>query len=90
MHTVFIVEDDRQIDRELGVLLERNGYAAMHAADFASVPDEVNAALPDLVLLDLNLPNVDGHVICKQFAAPAQCRLLWLPAATATLTSWLA
>jgi DNA-binding response OmpR family regulator len=69
MHTVFIVEDDTQIDKELGILLERNGYEVMHARDFASIPSEVSAGAPDLVLLDLNLPLVDGHVICKQIRA---------------------
>jgi DNA-binding response OmpR family regulator len=76
VQTIFIVEDDNQIDRELGILLQRNGYAVEHANDFAAVPDEVSAASPDLVLLDLNLPQVDGHVICKQIRSTSSVPII--------------
>ena len=66
MQKVFIVEDDAALCEEVRTLLERNGYETDVVRDFARVAEAAIEASPDLVLLDLTLPNVDGQVVCRE------------------------
>ena len=66
MTKILIVEDDHQIQQELVLLLQRNGFEAQALTSFESVPQQIIAAHPDLVLLDLNLPGIDGQQICRE------------------------
>ncbi len=66
MTKILVVEDDHQIQQELVLLLQRNGFEAQALASFESVPQQIIAAHPDLVLLDLNLPGIDGQQICRE------------------------
>jgi DNA-binding response OmpR family regulator len=66
MFSIFIVEDDREMRAELVTLLQRNGYATQTSDDFAQVIEEVLASGCDLLLLDLSLPVLDGHLICSE------------------------
>ena len=66
MTKVLVVEDDHQIQQELVLLLQRNGFEAQALTSFESVPQQIIAAHPDLVLLDLNLPGIDGQQICRE------------------------
>lgn len=66
MTKICIVEDDKQIRDELTVLLERNGYDVCATAQFDTVVSDILTENPDLVLLDLNLPCLDGHILCRE------------------------
>ena len=66
MTKILVVEDDHQIQQELVLLLQRNGFEAQALTSFESVPQQMIAAHPDLVLLDLNLPGIDGQQICRE------------------------
>lgn len=66
MTKILVVEDDHQIQQELVLLLQRNGFEAQALTSFESVPQQISAAHPDLVLLDLNLPGIDGQQICRE------------------------
>ena len=66
MTKILVVEDDHQIQQELVLLLQRNGFEAQALMSFESVPQQIIAAHPDLVLLDLNLPGIDGQQICRE------------------------
>ena len=66
MTKILVVEDDHQIQQELVLLLQRNGFEAQALTSFESVPQQIGAAHPDLVLLDLNLPGIDGQQICRE------------------------
>ena len=65
MRRLLVVEDDAAIRDGIVCLLRRNGYAAAAVTDFADVAGQILAAAPDLVLLDLNLPGVDGGFTCR-------------------------
>ena len=64
MQTILIVEDDPVIREELTFLLENEGYQVLPVSDFDTIPQQVRAACPDLVLLDLGLPERDGLSLC--------------------------
>ena len=66
MRRLLVVEDDARLRDELCVLLERNGYEAVALTGFDDTAGQVLAAAPDLVLLDLNLPGVDGQFVCRE------------------------
>ena len=64
MQTIMIVEDDPVIREELTFLLENENYQALPVSDFETIPEQVRSACPDLVLLDLGLPERDGLSLC--------------------------
>lgn len=66
MTKILVVEDDHQIQQELVLMLQRNGFEAQALTSFESVPQQIVTAHPDLVLLDLNLPGIDGQQICRE------------------------
>jgi type II secretory ATPase GspE/PulE/Tfp pilus assembly ATPase PilB-like protein/CheY-like chemotaxis protein len=59
--TVLLVEDEEPLRRVMKDLLEREGYAVVEAGDGVSALEEVDRHGPDVVLLDLNLPGLDGY-----------------------------
>ena len=69
MSQIFVVEDDAAIRGELLQVLERNGFQAAHCERFDHVVEDVLAADPDLVLLDLTLPGTDGQFVCRELRA---------------------
>jgi DNA-binding response OmpR family regulator len=66
--TVLVVEDDRLIASSLERALVANGYAARTAATVADAVADVDADPPDLVLLDLGLPDGDGGEVARHVA----------------------
>jgi len=66
---IMIVEDDRKIAGELAVLLSGNGYECKISYGGGQVFDEIDGFHPDLVLLDLNLPETDGLYVCRRLRA---------------------
>lgn len=66
MYTIGIVEDDRKIREELSVFLYKHGYESILFVDFSNVVEDILKSKLDLLLLDLNLPIVDGHYICRE------------------------
>lgn len=65
MQTIMIVEDDPVIREEMTFLLENENYQVITVSDFETVTEQVCAARPDLVLLDLGLPARDGLSLCS-------------------------
>ncbi len=59
--TVLLVEDEESLRRVVRDLLEREGFAVTEAADGVSALDEIDRSAPDIVVLDLNLPRLDGY-----------------------------
>lgn len=66
MNRILIVEDDKDISRELKELLENSGYKAEVLVDFKNACDNIIAAEPDLVLLDINIPYMNGEMLLQQ------------------------
>ncbi|MCI8441371.1 MAG: response regulator transcription factor [Provencibacterium sp.] len=64
MKKVMIIEDAPTIREELTLLLTNEGYQTAAVTDFTDVERQVQAASPDLILLDLGLPGRDGLSLC--------------------------
>ncbi len=60
MQKLFIVEDDAVIARTISQYLTQWGYAVQSATDLSAVATEIQAAAPDLVLMDVRLPYFNG------------------------------
>ena len=69
MAKIFIVEDDISIQEQLQHLLESHGYEAIVSDGFNELPSQISLKECDLVLLDLNLPQVDGVHVCREIRA---------------------
>lgn len=67
MKTVMIVEDDPIIQQELRVLLENAGYQAKVINQFDDILNELLHQSYDLLLLDINLPKINGEMILHDF-----------------------
>jgi type II secretory ATPase GspE/PulE/Tfp pilus assembly ATPase PilB-like protein/CheY-like chemotaxis protein len=63
---VLLVEDEDQLRRVMRDLLEREGYKVAEARDGAQALDEVDRSAPDLIMLDLNLPGLDGYGVLQR------------------------
>lgn len=63
---ISIVEDEPLVREELALLLTNNGYEAIPVTSFEDVTAEILETSPDLVLLDINLPNKNGYQICRE------------------------
>lgn len=85
MARILIVEDDPAIQRSLADLLAHNGHEPLVATDFGAVPAQVAADDPDLVLLDLTLPEVDGTLICREVRAASAVPIIVVTSRTSEL-----
>lgn len=66
MKKILIIEDDKDVREELKVLLCRNGYQADYVTEFKDVCKKITESESDMVLLDINLPDVDGESLLKE------------------------
>ena len=74
--TVLIVEDEAPLRRVLRDLLEREGFHVLEASNGIQALDQVDRGAPDVVVLDLNLPQLDGFgVLSRLRAKPATAKL---------------
>lgn len=64
MQKVLIVEDDPVIRTELMLLLKNEGYLPSAVTDFTTIKEQAEQLQPDLILLDINLPAIDGFSVC--------------------------
>jgi type II secretory ATPase GspE/PulE/Tfp pilus assembly ATPase PilB-like protein/CheY-like chemotaxis protein len=64
--TVLLVEDEEQLRRVMKDLLQREGYIVAEARDGIQALDEVDRHAPDVIILDLNLPGLDGYGVLAQ------------------------
>jgi type II secretory ATPase GspE/PulE/Tfp pilus assembly ATPase PilB-like protein/ActR/RegA family two-component response regulator len=73
---VLLVEDEESLRRVMKDLLEREGFVVYEAGDGVLALDEVDRLAPDLVVLDLNLPRLDGYGVLSHLRARAATQKL--------------
>src|SRR3989344_2867825 len=64
--TILIVEDDSGLQKYLKELLLDNGFSAQSASDGIQALNSISKSEPDLVILDLGLPNMSGEAVCME------------------------
>lgn len=74
--TVLLIEDNEQNRYLATFLLERHGYVVVSAADGPTGIAMASSLLPDLILLDIQLPTMDGHAVARELrATPSLCHI---------------
>jgi two-component system KDP operon response regulator KdpE len=63
---ILVVDDDPQVRRAMRAILSGHGCSVIEARDGEEALEEMNADRPDLVLLDINMPGIDGLETCKR------------------------
>ena len=82
--SVLIVEDDPNIRELLQLYLEKDGYAVTLACDGGQGLDKFRAIQPDLVLLDVMMPVMDGWAVCRAIRAEGSTPVIMLTAKSQT------
>ena len=78
--SVLIAEDDKNIAELLQMYLEKEGYAVTVAYDGGQALTKFRAIQPDLVLLDVMMPVMDGWGVCRTIRAESQIPIIMLTA----------
>jgi len=74
--TVLLVDDEDQLRRVMKDLLEREGYRVAEAANGIEALDQVDRHAPDIIVLDLNLPGLDGYGVLSHLRSrPATSKI---------------
>ena len=69
MPTALIVEDEPEANKLLAMLVQLRGYTTVSAFSGAEALEKVAKHLPDVVFLDLMLPDLDGYGVCRALKA---------------------
>ncbi|MCB0128765.1 MAG: response regulator, partial [Caldilineaceae bacterium] len=67
--TILVVEDERSISEVVTLYLTRSGYQVITAHDGRAALQELTKGRPDLIILDLMLPEIDGWEITRRVRA---------------------
>jgi two-component system, OmpR family, alkaline phosphatase synthesis response regulator PhoP len=78
--TILVVDDEQNLVRALRGYLEREGYTVLTAYDGPSGLDTVRTAQPDLIVLDVMLPGLDGVEVCRRLRQFSDAYVLMLTA----------
>lgn len=78
--TILVVDDDRKIVDLVSLYLKRDGYSVLTAYDGQAALDVARRKQPDLVVLDLLLPELDGTDVCRLLRAESRVPIIMLTA----------
>jgi two-component system, OmpR family, response regulator ChvI len=78
MPTIALVDDDRNIVTSLRMLLETEGYKIQAYTDGASALDGLNADPPDLAILDIKMPRMDGMELLRRLRQRTEMPVIFL------------
>jgi DNA-binding response OmpR family regulator len=82
--SVLLVEDDPRVRRALQLALRDEGYAVSSAATGREGLDALSSTTPDVVLLDLMLPDLDGFDVCRRIRHDSDVPVIMVTARTDT------
>jgi len=72
MKKILIAEDERDIRELVTYTLEHHGYAVVASADGQRALELIASERPDLALLDVRMPRIDGYEVCRRLKADPQ------------------
>ncbi|MGB3715627.1 MAG: response regulator [Candidatus Promineifilaceae bacterium] len=67
--SVLVVDDEPQARSMMRLILVRAGYDVLEAKDGYEALDEVKRQMPDLMILDIMMPGIDGFTVCERLRA---------------------
>jgi len=82
---VLVVDDDLALAEMLSIVLRQEGLDVSHVADGSSAVAAFRDYRPDLVLLDVMLPGLDGMEVCRRIRAESGIPIVMLTARTDTV-----
>ena len=82
MSKIYIVEDDKSIREELAELLRNSGYEAECLTDFSNSKADILSAHPDLILMDINIPNLNGEQLLKEIRKESDIPIIMVTSRT--------
>lgn len=85
MSKIMIIEDDKVLSEELSKLLKNTGYDTVCVTDFSDVAGQMKSAQADLILLDINLPVVNGETLLQDFRRGSNTPVIMLTSRTSEL-----
>ena len=82
---VLIVDDDFNICELLRLYLEKEGFRVQSAGNGSVALEKINSAMPDMVLLDIMLPGMDGMQVCREIRKTSDVPIIMLTAKDDTI-----
>lgn len=80
--TILVVDDDPLMQRLIGANLKASGYKVLSAYDGESALELMDQKMPDLVVLDIMIPGIDGKEICRRIRQWSQVPIIMVSAKT--------
>lgn len=80
VETILIVDDEEKIREIITVYLKKNGYNVIEAKDGEEALNKFQETSPDLIVLDLMLPYIDGLQVCKMIRKDSSVPIIMLTA----------
>jgi len=80
MEKILIVEDDNTLQETLAYNLRKEGYQVESAGDGQAAIEKAKSSSPDLILLDIMLPGIDGFEVCRILRKDTNIPILMLTA----------
>ena len=77
---IMVVDDDVNIGELLRLYLEKEGYDAVVMPDGAAAVEAFDTVKPDLMLLDVMMPRMDGWQVCREIRKKSQCPIIMITA----------
>ena len=77
---IMVVDDDKNICELLRLYLEKEGYSVILCHDGQEAIAKFNALTPDMILLDIMLPSLDGWQVCREIRKKSQVPIIMLTA----------
>ncbi len=84
MYKILVVDDDENICELLSLYLEKEGYSVVCSHDGLKALDAHKEERPDLIILDIMLPGIDGKEVCRQIKQKDDVPILMLSAKAET------
>lgn len=85
MNKILIIEDEKLIQEELETLLSNAGFTVMCVTDFENTLPQIKAEIPDLILLDINLPGKNGYSLCASIRQFSDVPILFITGRNTTM-----
>jgi OmpR family response regulator RpaB len=76
---ILVVDDDPEIREAISLILEAKGYTLVTAQDGAEGLSKLKEEKPDLMILDLLMPRLDGFGVCKELKDPRWSKYAHIP-----------